>query len=61
MVVRYLERIVDPLLDELVAEAPAVMLSGPRATGKTTTARRHSRSMVRLDRPAALPIASIWG
>ena len=52
MVLRYLERIVDPLLDELVAEAPAVMLTGPRATGKTTTARRHSRSMVRLDRPA---------
>jgi len=52
MAVPYLERIVDPLLHELVAEAPAVMLTGPRATGKTTTARRHSRSMVRLDRPA---------
>lgn len=28
------------------------MLVGPRATGKTTTARRHARSIVRLDREA---------
>ncbi|MHB8492240.1 MAG: ATP-binding protein [Solirubrobacteraceae bacterium] len=28
------------------------MLTGPRATGKTTTARRHAASLVRLDRPA---------
>lgn len=27
-------------------------LTGPRATGKTTTARRHAASVVRLDRPA---------
>ncbi len=30
----------------------AVLLVGPRATGKTTTARRLSASVVRLDRPA---------
>ncbi len=30
-------------------ELPALMLTGPRATGKTTTARRHAQSIVRLD------------
>lgn len=29
-----------------------MLLTGPRATGKTTTARRHAASVVRLDRPA---------
>ena len=28
------------------------MLTGPRATGKTTTARRHAATVLRLDRPA---------
>jgi hypothetical protein len=35
-----------------MAELPAVMLTGPRATGKTTTARRHVSTVIRLDRPA---------
>ncbi len=34
-----------------MAALPAVMLVGPRASGKTTSARRHARSVVRLDRP----------
>lgn len=42
----------DDLIDELLAELPAVMVTGPRATGKTTTAARHAASLVRLDRPA---------
>lgn len=29
-----------------------MLVTGPRATGKTTTARRHAASVVRLDRPA---------
>ncbi len=29
-----------------------MLITGPRATGKTTTARRHAASVVRLDRPA---------
>lgn len=49
---RYLSRLVDTLLQELLAELPAVLLVGPRATGKTTTAIRHAASLVRLDRPA---------
>jgi predicted AAA+ superfamily ATPase len=40
----------DGLLAELLAELPAVMVTGPRAGGKTTTAARHAASLVRLDR-----------
>jgi hypothetical protein len=35
-----------------LAELPAIMLTGPRATGKTTTARRHASTVIRLDRRA---------
>src|SRR5262249_4463816 len=37
---------------ELLGELPAVMITGPRAAGKTTTAARHAATVVRLDRPA---------
>ncbi len=48
----YLARLVDPLLDELMTDHPAVLIVGPRACGKTTTGRRHSTGRLRLDRPA---------
>ena len=48
----YKRRLVDPLLGELFAELPAVMITGPRSTGKTTTAERLAASVVHLDRPA---------
>lgn len=48
----YHPRLVDPLVSRLLAELPALLLVGPRATGKTTTAHRHARTVVRLDRPA---------
>ena len=47
--VGYLPRLVDSLLEEYLAELPAVMIVGPRACGKTTTAGRHAQSIVRLD------------
>lgn len=47
----YVPRFVDALLDELLAELDAVMITGPRACGKTTTAARRVRTMVRLDDP----------
>ena len=42
----------DPLLAEMLSELPALLLVGPRATGKTTTAARHAKTIVRLDREA---------
>lgn len=48
----YRPRLVDPLLDELLAELPALMMVGARATGKTTSAEIRAASIVRLDRPA---------
>ena len=48
----YLRRLVDAPLVELTKELPAVMVTGPRAAGKTTTARQLSQSVVRLDQPA---------
>lgn len=48
----YLPRLVDPLLEEMGAGLPAVLVVGPRACGKTTTARRHVAEMLRLDRPS---------
>lgn len=53
----YLPRQVDPVLAELLAGFPAVLVVGPRACGKTTTAARHARTIIRLDREAeAAPV-----
>lgn len=41
---------IDPLITELLSELPALLVVGPRATGKTTTAARHAARIVRLDR-----------
>jgi predicted AAA+ superfamily ATPase len=48
----YLLRMSDDVLTTLIAQLPAVSVTGPRATGKTTTARRHAATVVRLDREA---------
>ena len=50
--VDYLPRLIDAKLAELIGQLPAVSVTGPRATGKTTTARRYAASVVRLDREA---------
>ena len=47
----YVPRLVDALVADLMATAPAIMLTGPRATGKTTTGLRHVVDAARLDRP----------
>lgn len=48
----YLPRLVDAELAHLTSVFPAVLLVGPRACGKTTTAARVARSVSRLDEPA---------
>lgn len=48
----YRARLVDPMLTALIDQLPAVSVTGPRATGKTTTARRRAVTVVRLDREA---------
>lgn len=45
----YRPRLIDNALDEALATFGAVILEGPRAVGKTTTALRHAASEVRLD------------
>lgn len=44
----YRFRLVDPLLDELLTQVSAVMVTGPRACGKTTTAARRAATIVQL-------------
>jgi uncharacterized protein len=41
---------VDPLLDELLGQLPAVLVVGPRTAGKTTTLSRRASTVIRLDR-----------
>jgi len=43
---------IDDLIVALMPEMPALFITGPRATGKTTTAARYARTVVRLDRAA---------
>jgi uncharacterized protein len=45
----YIPRLVDAVLARYVGAFPALLVTGPRATGKTTTARRHVRTRIRLD------------
>lgn len=46
----YVHRLVESTIEEVLKELPAVMITGPRATGKTTTAARFATTVVRLDR-----------
>lgn len=48
----YIPRIVDQQLDDLLSALPAVSLEGPKAVGKTTTARRRAGTVWELDDPA---------
>lgn len=54
---QYIPRVVDGELDELMAQLPAIALEGPKAVGKTETARRRAKTIHRLDDPAQRAIA----
>lgn len=47
----YIQRTIDPLIEELFSELPALSIVGPRACGKTTSAARHVENVIRLDKP----------
>ena len=47
----YQPRLADGHVSDLLAEFPAVMINGARATGKTTTARQHVSEVLSLDIP----------
>jgi uncharacterized protein len=54
----YTRRLADPLLVELFGAVPSVMVVGPRAAGKTTTARRLAADVLRLDDPATAAVVA---
>lgn len=47
----YQRRLADAYVSDLLAEFPAVMITGARATGKTSTAMQHCIHVERLDQP----------
>ncbi|MGI9018702.1 MAG: ATP-binding protein [Euzebya sp.] len=51
MIADYHERLADDYLAELVATFPAIMVTGPRAAGKTTSAARLVVQVDRMDEP----------
>lgn len=56
----YLSRVADSVLERRLRSAPAVLIEGPRACGKTTTARRRAASEVLLERSmASVSLASM--
>lgn len=46
---RYLPRVVDVLLDEMIDGLPAISVDGAKGVGKTLTAQRRAASEIRLD------------
>lgn len=48
----YIPRLIDRELDELLPQLPAIVLEGPKAVGKTETARRRAATVHQLDDPA---------
>lgn len=56
--VEYRPRLIDSVLEAVLQDVPAVMVVGPRAAGKTTTARRLAAGVLRLDEPATAAVVA---
>ncbi|MCY4133647.1 MAG: DUF4143 domain-containing protein [bacterium] len=54
----YRPRVVDRQLERLLGQLPAVSIEGPRAVGKTWTARRWARTVYNLDDPPTLALVT---
>lgn len=54
----YRSRLADPWLAELMGAVPSVMVTGPRAAGKTTSARRLAASVLPLDDAATSAVVA---
>lgn len=54
----YIARLGDARLSDLIHDLPAVMVVGPRAAGKTTSARRLAAEVLRLDDPATAAVVA---
>ena len=48
---RYLNRVADKMLQERLETFGAVLIEGPKWTGKTTTAEQHAKSFIKLQDP----------
>src|SRR5690606_38939437 len=60
MATGYIARIVDEELEHALDRAGAVIIEGPRASGKTETAKQVSRSAVHFDRePSMLQLLDV--
>lgn len=55
---RYVRRVVDDELDELIPVLGALSLEGPKSVGKTATALRRAATVHELDEPGVLSILS---
>jgi predicted AAA+ superfamily ATPase len=54
--VNYQRRAVDDELDDLLTGLPAISIEGPKAVGKTETARRRATTVHQLDEPGQLAL-----
>lgn len=52
----YLPRVLDGVLAHALAKMPAIAIDGPKAVGKSASAERLARTVLRLDRPEELLI-----
>lgn len=54
----YLARVIEDELDTLMTGVAAISIEGPKAVGKTATARRRAKTEFRLDDPAQLEVVA---